>query len=218
MVAGAARLTMVRPACLAALLTLLLPAVGAPVSPCPCQDRSLCRPLSPQPSQNRSEVVVFPRSLTGQYGATRSDWRQYDWSKVTTVVLYDNLGSASAGCHTFESPKGSQCSAFNPAPYPDFCCIDFEIMCAAHAHGARVLVVSGGIGGCNGGQPHNASAPCYDDPNMLNSQPIAWFAAQLKAVKQSHKTCAGWNVRIVVENAEGAAADFADPRARILLS
>ena len=101
------------------LLLLLSVAMGQPppdLNPgrwftgmCPCRDKSLCRPLSPQPPANRSETVVFPRGLTGQYGATRSDWRQYDWTKVSTVVLYDNLGSATHGCRTFEHPGGTPC-------------------------------------------------------------------------------------------------------------
>ena len=62
--------------------------------------------------------------------------------------------------------------------YPNFCCIDAEIMCAAHANGARVLVVSGGVGGCNGGQVHNASVPC-SAPGDLSEQPLVWFAAGL---------------------------------------
>ena len=32
---------------------------GGAVPPCPCDDPSLCRPLSPQPSTDRDEVVAF---------------------------------------------------------------------------------------------------------------------------------------------------------------
>jgi hypothetical protein len=132
---------------------------GSPM-PCPCADQALCRPLSPQPSKNRTEVIVYPRPPSGQYGQDRSDWRQYDWSKVTAVGLYDNIGNHACGCHTFEHPGDSPCNRWQPHAFPDFCCLDAELLCAAHANNARVLIWDGGQGGCNGGNPSNASVPC----------------------------------------------------------
>ena len=59
-----------------------------PTGWCPCADPALCRPLAIQPAKNRTEVIAYPRGINGQYGQSRSDWRQYDWSKVTAIGLY----------------------------------------------------------------------------------------------------------------------------------
>ena len=40
-------------------LLLLGAAAGSGPPPCPCDDPSLCRPLSPQPPLSREEVVAF---------------------------------------------------------------------------------------------------------------------------------------------------------------
>lgn len=137
--------------------------------PCPCADQALCRPLSPQPPKNRSEVIAYPRSISGGYGQDRSDWRQYDWSKVTVIGLYNNLGNHACGCHTFEHPGDSPCNGWQPHAFPDFCCLDAELLCAAHANNVRVLIWDGGQGGCNGGSPSNTSVPCSNTiPSPIN--------------------------------------------------
>jgi hypothetical protein len=161
---------------------------------CPCQDLSLCQPLDPQPPKNRTEVIAYPRGISGQYGQSRSDWRQYDWSKVTAVGLYDNLGNHECGCHTLEHPGDTPCNAWQAQAFPDFCCLDAELICAAHANNARVLIWDGGIGGCNGGNPSNSSFPCA---NTVAS-PIPEFLSQIKAtptVPPSHATIDAWAVK-----------------------
>ena len=71
---------------LAAQLSLSSPQ-GSP--PCPCGDPSLCRPLHPQPARPW-EFVAFhaaaqpTHSLQG--AGNGSDWRLWDWSKITTVA------------------------------------------------------------------------------------------------------------------------------------
>jgi hypothetical protein len=49
-------------------------------SSCPCPEG--CRPLLPQPS-HIDEVVAFPTIRNG------SQWRHYDWKKVTAVAPFD---------------------------------------------------------------------------------------------------------------------------------
>jgi di-N-acetylchitobiase len=47
---------------------------------CPCSDVGMCQPIQTGP---RPEVFVFQ--------VNNSNWRTYDWLKVTTVVLYDGF-------------------------------------------------------------------------------------------------------------------------------
>jgi hypothetical protein len=94
-----------------------------PAGWCPCADQQLCKPLSPQPPKNRTEVIAYP-GISSAYGQTRSDWRQYDWSKVTAIALYVDLGNAAQGCHTFEHPGSTPCGGWPGGGFPDFCCLD----------------------------------------------------------------------------------------------
>jgi hypothetical protein len=68
------------------------------------------------------------------YGMEISNWRAWDWSKITTVALFVPLGSVANGCATLDTPGGG--------------CMDAQLMCTAHANNARVIVWSSGMGGC----------------------------------------------------------------------
>ncbi|ELK06296.1 di-N-acetylchitobiase [Pteropus alecto] len=61
-------------------LLLLLPVPAA--ANCPCQDPALCQPIRQRPD---FEVFVFHVG-----GKT---WKFYDWSRITTVVLFNNYDS-----------------------------------------------------------------------------------------------------------------------------
>ena len=92
-------------------------------STCPCVPQSLCRSLSPQPPP-RPEVVAYhgatvPKKRNAWSGAglfnNGSSWRNYDWTKVTTIGLFAEL----------DGDEG------------------YELLCTAHKHGVRVLPWSG---------------------------------------------------------------------------
>ena len=62
-----------------------------PPPPCPCDDPSLCRPLSPQPSADRDEVVAFS-SWTFNGEPNRHNYtapQHFDWSKITTWAPFE---------------------------------------------------------------------------------------------------------------------------------
>ena len=63
---------------------------------------------------------------------TGDDWRQYDWAQITTVAVFGSTGD-TAGTDV----------------------VDPELLCHAHAHGARVTL---GTGGPPQAQWHNATA------------------------------------------------------------
>ena len=63
---------------------------------------------------------------------TGDDWRRYDWSQITTVAVFGSSGD-TAGTDT----------------------VDPELLCHAHASGARVTL---GVGGLPLAQWHNATA------------------------------------------------------------
>ncbi|XP_014595559.1 di-N-acetylchitobiase [Equus przewalskii] len=72
------------------LVPLLLPLLLAPLwagANCPCQDPNLCRPISHRPN---FEVFVFD--------VGEKTWKFYDWSQITTVVLFETYDSELM-CH-----------------------------------------------------------------------------------------------------------------------
>nr|XP_020746956.1 di-N-acetylchitobiase [Odocoileus virginianus texanus] len=79
------------------LLPLLLALPDGARADCPCQVPALCRPITHRPD---FEVFVFDVGY--------KTWKYYDWSQITTVVLFSNY--------------------------------DPELMCHAHAKGARVVL------------------------------------------------------------------------------
>ena len=170
---------------------------------CPCtgrypDGRSLCEPLKPQPPPRR-EVIAYPGSF-GLYGQFGSDWRQWDWSKVTTVALYSNLGNRQQGCHTREQ---GNCSS--SATMTNYCCLDAELLCTAHAHGARVITWDSGIGGCDywdqipGHPPGPGTCASPSPRNMiagfyerLRDNPTAPSTTDPAAIRSWAKTSAAW--------------------------
>jgi len=111
------------PAVLLALLPLAVGAVdppspawpphGWPHDPCPCGD--LCRPLpSSQGAARRAAPHVFafhPGHLI--YNGSDSEWRQWDWSTLTTVAVWS----------FWSLPDDS-----------------WALLCHAHRHNVRVVV------------------------------------------------------------------------------
>lgn len=87
---------------------------------CPCVPASLCRPLSPQPLKSRPEVFAYhgsehtpPPNAWSAAGVANngSNWRTYDWTKVTSIGLFA----------TMEGAEG------------------WDLLCTAHKHNVRVL-------------------------------------------------------------------------------
>ncbi|XDA70106.1 hypothetical protein R6Z07F_000480 [Ovis aries] len=79
------------------LLPLLLALPDRARADCPCKVPALCRPITHRPD---FEVFVFD--------VGHKTWKHYDWSQITTVVLFSNY--------------------------------DPELMCHAHAKGARAVL------------------------------------------------------------------------------
>ncbi|XP_062510251.1 di-N-acetylchitobiase-like isoform X1 [Corticium candelabrum] len=55
---------------------------------CPCSDESHCQPIASPPKQ---EIFAF--------STEPNNWRQYDWSKVTTVALFRNPNDPELMCY-----------------------------------------------------------------------------------------------------------------------
>lgn len=163
---------------------------------CPCKGtypdgRSLCESLRPQPAP-RKEVIAYP-GVYGLYGQFGSDWRQWDWTKITTVALYVNLGSTEQGCQTNEQ---GHCDS--PGP----CCVDAELMCTAHAHGARVITWFSSIGACPS-DILNQSGTC----SALRNPIVEWPTQLRVAPTDPHTTnparvqeWANLSARFIVDN------------------
>ncbi|XP_057570847.1 di-N-acetylchitobiase [Hippopotamus amphibius kiboko] len=64
------------------LLPLLLALRVGAGADCPCQDPALCHPITHRPD---FEVFVFD--------VGHKTWKYYDWSQITTVVLFSNYDS-----------------------------------------------------------------------------------------------------------------------------
>ena len=164
---------------------------------CPCKGshpdgRSLCESLRPQPGP-RKEVIAYP-GVWGLYGQFGSDWRQWDWTKITTVALYINLGSIEQGCQTNEQ---GHCDS--PGP----CCVDAELMCTAHAHGARVITWFSSIGACHSDNLNKSGTTCQPLRN-----PIVEWPTQLRVAPTDPNTTdlvrvqewANLSARFIVDN------------------
>ena len=127
-----------------------------PPPPCPCDDPSLCRPLSPQPSADRDEVVAFS-SWTFNGEPNRHNYtapQHFDWSKITTWAPFEVDETGPDGDQYAEMfctcLRDTDCrDTCLPAPAP-FQCIRQTVTRSssgrtgtAHKHGARVLGWSG---------------------------------------------------------------------------
>jgi hypothetical protein len=80
-------------------ITLAATTVTAFNHTCPCDDPSLCRPLSPQPTA-KDEVFAF----TGLYGFARQppfwnytgfEWKHFDMDKITSIVPFDSIAGSN---------------------------------------------------------------------------------------------------------------------------
>ena len=67
---------------------LSLEAYGVHSAPCPCQDTSLCKPISGTPEK---EILGFVTS--------QENWPHYNWSALTTVVLFTEEFNNSLLCY-----------------------------------------------------------------------------------------------------------------------
>ena len=101
----------------APLLFATRASAGAAIPPCPCDDPLLCRPLAPQPSADRDEVVAFSSWVfNGEQPRQNYTAPQlFDWKKITAWAPFeaDETG-----------PDGDQYA---------------EMFCTAHRNGARIL-------------------------------------------------------------------------------
>ncbi len=119
----------------AGLSALASNADGGHIPPCPCDDPSLCHPLSPQPSADRDEVVAFSSWVFNGEQSSRNYTapQLFDWKKITTWAPFevDETG-----------PDSDQYA---------------EMFCTAHRSGARILswmpLPQGNTSAGSGGQP-----------------------------------------------------------------
>ncbi len=109
---------------------------GGKIPPCPCDDPSLCRPLSPQPAADRDEVVAFSSWVFNGEQRPSQNYtapQLFDWKKITTWAPFevDETG-----------PQSDQYA---------------ETFCTAHRSGARILnwspLPQGNTSSGSGGQP-----------------------------------------------------------------
>eukprot|EP01043_Picozoa_sp_COSAG02_P041694 COSAG02_NODE_3478_length_6673_cov_14.589747_6_plen_287_part_00 len=85
--------------------------------PCPCDDPSLCHPLSPQPSADRDEVVAFSSWVFNGEQSKRNYTapQLFDWAKITAWAPFEDDETG---------PESDQYA---------------EMFCTAHRNGARIL-------------------------------------------------------------------------------
>lgn len=127
--------------CVAAVVLLLsaasptAPPTKAPAFSCPCEDTSLCKPLSPQPPP-RDEVFAFTSWV---FNGEQPIWQNYslkqnriwtapehlDWGKITTLAPFDDV-SCAGPYHQAYAKTG------NNSDYA-------SMFCKAHAQNARIL-------------------------------------------------------------------------------
>ena len=143
---------------LAAQLSLSSPQ-GSP--PCPCGDPSLCRPLHPQPARPW-EFVAFhtPAQPTHSFqgAGNGSDWRLWDWSKITTVapsaphhhsphptnLRLTDCPPLTSWRDRFINSHSPGCNNSGRVGGPNRCADNWEFYCHAHSHGVRYLDYDGG--------------------------------------------------------------------------